>query len=519
MSKPKIMFYTDARHAHIYRYEPPMSKEEYLAVVDELAGTTVDAIMLVLGEGRTMLHDTKVGELLGHNIDKWDHATFKRAHLNAKHLIDEGNDPLRILCEHAHERGIALYPVLQVQKHGVTEATVRCSNFRWENQHLEIGAAGDVDPNFKGFDCLDFKHKEVRDERFAIIREVLTEYSVDGFELQLAQEPYFFHPKELDEGRGIMTDWVARVYEEVKRSGSDRELVIRVPNSIEKANELALDVGQWVKNRIVDVLVPNPTPLTQMTDFSPILNVTKDTGIRVIVPIGDGIGTDRRGSSTLSSQRGAATNYWEQGIDGLYLGGWHGQWPYDESFYGKLRELPYPDMMAAKDKFYLVPTSDDDSTPLPKKLELNKPVNVSFKITDDLQRWGSAGRVHEVLIRMRVIGAHNEADSLSFKLNGKDLPENNHRRINEFYKQRSPYARVLGGYWHIFRLGPENWPVIGENTVEVTLLKLDHNIVEDQLFDTLRDVELEIKYLMGRSFFRGEGNGMVDPDLGPYDSS
>ena len=77
----------------------------------------------------------------------------------------------------------------------------------------------------------------------------------------------------------------------------------------------------------------------------------------------------------------------------------------------------------------------------------------------------------------------------------------------------------MGGYWHIFRLGPENWPVIGENTVEVTLLKLDHNIVEDQLFDTLRDVELEIKYLMGRSFFRGEGNGMVDPDLGPYDSS
>jgi hypothetical protein len=30
---------------------------------------------------------------------------------------------------------------------------------------------------------------------------------------------------------------------------------------------------------------------------------------------------------------------------------------------------------------------------------------------------------------------------------------------------------------------------------------------------SLRDVELEIKYLMGKSFHRG----FVDPDLGPYE--
>ena len=90
MPKPRIMFYHDGRHPHIYRYEPPMQKEEYQACIDELVGTPIEAVMFCLGEGRTVLHDTKVGELLGHNVDKWDHLVFHRAHQNAKNLIDEG---------------------------------------------------------------------------------------------------------------------------------------------------------------------------------------------------------------------------------------------------------------------------------------------------------------------------------------------------------------------------------------------------------------------------------------------
>ena len=47
-----------------------MQKEEYEAAVDELVGTPVDTLMFCLGDGRTVLHDTKVGELWGHNVDK-----------------------------------------------------------------------------------------------------------------------------------------------------------------------------------------------------------------------------------------------------------------------------------------------------------------------------------------------------------------------------------------------------------------------------------------------------------------
>ena len=69
MSKPRIMYYTDARHPLVYMYEPPMQKEEYEAGVDELVGTPVEAIMFCLGDGRTMMHDTKAGHSGGRPVD------------------------------------------------------------------------------------------------------------------------------------------------------------------------------------------------------------------------------------------------------------------------------------------------------------------------------------------------------------------------------------------------------------------------------------------------------------------
>ena len=61
--------------------------------------------MFCLGDGRTVLHDTKVGELWGHNVEKWPHLIFRRAHQNAKHLIQNNLDPLRLICDRAHARG------------------------------------------------------------------------------------------------------------------------------------------------------------------------------------------------------------------------------------------------------------------------------------------------------------------------------------------------------------------------------------------------------------------------------
>ncbi len=534
MAKPRMMFYHDGRHPLIYMYEPPMQKEEYEAGVDELVGTSIEAIMFCLGDGRTMLHDTKVGELWGTPTQKWPHLGFRRAYQNAKHLIEEGNDPLQVICDRAHAKGLLLYPTLLVQQwSGDPEADpgnfARTSSFRLENKHLEIGARGDLDPEARSTHYLDFKHEEVRGERFALIQETVDRYPVDGFELQLNYGLAYFHPDEMEEGRRTMTGWIRRVYEAVKKGGPDRELVLRVPTSIEMAHSIGLDLREWIDQGIVDVLVGEEfhrsTSLSFSfanpgIDFTELVEVARGSGCRVHASIYSHLDSDRLSQATIEMIRASACNYWEQGIDGMYLSHWFSNWPYQGSFYEKLRELPHPDVMAPRDKIYHVPTStgvypDPASEPgvpmqLPADLEVNEPIEIALTIADDLARWDAAGRVHEVLLRVRMIET-TELDRYRFKLNGSELPDRLLRKINRMYMMGAPRYRVRG-YWYVFRLDREHWPQKGHNNVEVTLLERDPDVTPQV---RLRDVELEIKYLMGKNFHRD----FVDPDLGPYEHS
>ena len=522
MARPRIMYYHDGRHPHIYRYEPPMTKAEYQACIDELVGTPVEAVMFCLGEGRTVLHDTQVGELLGHNVEQWDHVVFRRAYENAKHLIDEGDDPLQIVCERAQEKDLLLYPTLLVQNGGDTHAHIRNSNFRINNQHLEIGAGGDLPPDLHGIDGLDFKHEEVRNERFNLIEETVKKYSVAGFELQMTNTfPLFFHPDEVEEGRAIMTQWIGRVYEVVKDSGAERELVIRLPRTRQWCHYGGLDPEEWIRQGIVDVLAPEPITgphrLDPNLDFTPFLKAAVGTNTRILGVLHARVANDRIGDGPIEMMRAAACNYWEQGVDGLYVAQWFQQWPYTGQFYEKLRELPHPDIMAAKDKYYYVPTEIDTPwnpltpTQLPIDMSLHNPAAAHFVISDDLQHWGKRERIHEVMLRVGISNI-TEIDNVRFSLNDTELPTGSMRRINQAYRMNAPRNRTGPTYWFVFRLESEFWPVKGQNILTATVIERDEHLLGDV---RLRDVELEIKYLMGKSFHRE----YVDPDLGHYEHS
>ena len=511
---PRIMFTHDSRHPAVYMYEPPMEREEFEAAVDELAGTPVDVLMFGLADGRTFFHDTKVGEIWGDPVRKWPHLIFRRARQNVKMMLARGQDPLRIVCERARAKGMLLYPTLLVNQwmFGTTpEEDVRASNFRWKNRHLEIGAAGDLE-EFPGKTHLDFKHEAVRRERLAVIREVLNNYPVDGFELQLNYAgPYFFHPDQVAAGRDIMSSWVAQVHEAVKASGEDRHLVITVPVDLDRAYSRGLHVLRWIRDGSVDVLVgASHNSMDHVADFRPLVKAARGSSCRVYAALNGQVYSDRLQNADTTLARAGACNYWAQGVDGLYLDQWFARWPYQASFYEQLREMPHPDVMAAKDKFYYVPTragtrlrSHEPELPLPRKLETERPVAVDLEIADDLPRWDRVGRVHEVLLRLRITGT-TELDRLGFRLNGQVLPRERMRKINQIYTMRAPRRQRVVGYWFVFRPDRERWPRQGRNRIEVTLLERDPEVTPPI---ELRDVELEIRYLRGKNAGRGR-----DPD-------
>ncbi|MYC80971.1 MAG: hypothetical protein F4X19_02615 [Acidobacteria bacterium] len=523
--KPRIMFYHDSRHPLMYMYEPPIRKQEVEAAVDELVETSVEVLNFCLADGRTVFHDTKVGEVFGQHVRKWPHVVFQRAQQNASSLLEAGLDQLEVLCERAHEKGMLLYPALLVNqgRRGSREEDVRSSLFRLDNQHLEIGAGGDLDPEFAGLTSLDFKHPEVREERFALIEEVLRNYPVDGFELTLAYQspsPHFFHPDEVEAGRPLMTAWIERIHRTLKETGQDRELAIRVPGDLDTCLGLGLDVREWMRQGIVDVIIGETFGVywgrvDHAADYRPLLEAARGTSTRVFAVLNSMVDSDRLSNGSIEVIRAAACNYWDQGVDGIYLNQWFqgANWPYRAAFYEQLREIPHPDIMAPKDKLYLVPTAGsyrsppwEPGMPLPRQLAQGQRLRLELPVSDDLPFWNRVNRVHEVLLRFRVMNT-NQLDRLVFRLNGQTLPDSGLRKINQLYRMSTPNRGGGFGYWFVYRLDASHWPRKGKNEVEVLLEHRDATVIPEIL---LHDVELEIRYLMGRNYHRNE-----DPDLGP----
>ena len=177
-----------------------------------------------------------------------------------------------------------------------------------------------------------------------------------------------------------------------------------------------MDVEAWIKAEIVEALVgqtfSGPELVNSNADYSNLVQIAQGSSGRIIGAIQSHVDSDRLGEGPISITRACASNYWAQGIDGLYLAHWFGLWPYKAEFYEKLRELPHPDIMAPRDKFYYVPTTtgrypEPKTEPgigieLPVELVVGEPSTVNVNISDDLKRWDKVGRVHEVIFRIRL---------------------------------------------------------------------------------------------------------------------
>ena len=92
-----------------------------------------------------------------------------------------------------------------------------------------------------------------------------------------------------------------------------------------------------------------------------------------------------------------------------------------------------------------------------------------------------------------------ETDRIHFQLNSIELPTHLLRKINEMYGMWVLCYRTGSSYWLICRLDPSHWPQKGNNVFEVTLLERDADVT---LQSYVCDVELEIKYLLGKYFKR-----------------
>lgn len=195
--------------------------------------------------------------------------------------------------------------------------------------------------------AFDFAQPAVRDHYMRLIRETLERYDIDGLELDFQREPYLFSKGEEERGRGVLTEWMAAMRDEMAdhagRRGHAIQLGVRVPAQPEAALAMGMDPVSWAHGGLVDLIVVTPRwstldydmPLVTWRRLLADSHVTLLGGLEILS--GDSWASAKH-VVTPEEARGAAAQVLHSGAEGVYLFNYFptpvptpgtGSWQYD----------------------------------------------------------------------------------------------------------------------------------------------------------------------------------------------
>jgi len=116
------------------------------------------------------------------------------------------------------------------------------------------------DPKYRLGGLLNYRHKEVRDYYFAIIRELVEDYDFDGLELDWKRSAVCIPPPASQKDIDIMTAWFSEIRKLTQaragKTGRPFYLGMHVPCEYKKLRYIGIDVEAIAKTRLIDFLCP-----------------------------------------------------------------------------------------------------------------------------------------------------------------------------------------------------------------------------------------------------------------------
>ena len=362
MSNRRLIFYDDARHYHYYVYEPPMSMSEATATIDAVAGTGVDTFVWGFGVGPTVFHDSKHADVFAAHLEVIPDVASWRGYENTMSLINRGCDPLDVMIDRAHDVGMDFIGSLRLTHSSDPADVTNAHNWQFKIDHPEWVLKGDDSPNRKN--AFNWTIPEVRAERFAIAEETLTRYDVDGLELDLTFDPYYFEADEVAENLHVLTDFIRDLRRAARESADKRgksiDIGARVFPTLKANNDAGFDVETWLQEGLLDFVVPNVyshMPIDPDFPFDVVRELAQAGGCEVYPAMGSVLGANREEYAGVDYYRAAASAYWSRGADALYLP-WF-PWPIGPEQRQILSEIGDPDVLFEKPKrYYMAPRQD-----------------------------------------------------------------------------------------------------------------------------------------------------------------
>ena len=477
MRKKRIIYMNDARHYYLFVFEPPMTLEDAWVPVDEVAGTAVDTFCYGVERGDGLFYPSKIGMRFGANIQPFEQAAYWRTWHNMQSLIDRGLDPLRVLIDRAHDKGMDFIASLRMPAHGGMDPA----------HQLQNGGRG-------------LAHQEVRDHQFAVLEELATEYPTEGLELDFAfpgGSP-ILRDEDAPTMIPVLTEYVEQIAEMVRSCRGDScDLGVRVLPTEEMNLAQGLDVRGWFERGLLDFAVPMRYAYMILDPDIPIDWLIEaahgaDASVYGILQpyVHDVItGALQRIWPTPAQMRAAVANNWARGVDGLYT--WFMRWPLGEVERSMLTELGDPALGQEGDKCYAIARNrqakDDKThypTPLPVEIDasdLGTRHPIPFYVADDIA--GAKGRIRQIRLKINITDLVS-ADRLDIRLNDKSL------KGESCLRTHGSEINAYGGQWLEFHL-KQVLPRQGENLLEIVLESRAKGLVSPL---KVEEVELIVEY-------------------------
>ncbi|MEW6359571.1 MAG: family 10 glycosylhydrolase [Planctomycetota bacterium] len=461
----RIIMNNDGNDCRCERPEAAKMREVFLSRrTSPLVASHVDAIFYCTGVVNSYTHHSKETEARGHGdrfAKDW-----------AYELGNHGPDSLAIMVDFGRKNGMEVFWSMRMNDtHDSADGALLTE---WKTSHPEYLMAKKGDKLKAGgrrWSALDYGLPEVREKVFRILKDVCSRYDIDGIEMDFFRHPIYFKPQihgepVTQEHCDMMTGLLRRIRGMTEEIGAKRGrpllIAARVPDSIGYDKGIGLDVEQWLKEDLVDLLVVSG--YFHLTPWEESVKLGHQHGVPVYACLSESRikGGAERERCSPEAYRARALTAWRAGVDGIYT---------FNAFNPKLtmwRELGDPAVLAKLDRVYFACyraprqagswlLGGERFNQLPS-LSPEQPIKMAPSETREIELWAGGGRSPDetegASARLTLnlhIDELAQPDAVSVALNGKALGD----------------GRLSNGFV-AFDVGP-NCFTEGKSTVTITL--------------------------------------------------
>jgi len=250
-------------------------------------------------------------------------------------LLKQRNiDSLKIMIDFCRRHDKEIFWSMRMNDTHDSSPKLRDQFSQWKRDHLKYLVCPEKERTqmkygARRWSAVDYNIPEVRDKVYRIFTEICHRYDVDGIELDFFRHLIIF--KEQINGIPItqtqcdkFTEMLRRIRRMTEREGLRRGkpmlIAVRVPDSVGYCRALGLDLEQWLKDGLIDIVTgggyfklepwKNLVALGKTYDVPVYACLVKRRIESEAIVLGN--------SSKVKIWRGEAYKAWQAGVDGIY---------------------------------------------------------------------------------------------------------------------------------------------------------------------------------------------------------